>query len=147
MFTMITVVLSGGSCGASNRGFFPISGEGASRFQNAVRSHSLEHHPLRSFQGLALMAHLAFIMIMHPPVFAPRSLSVSPLVYTPAFPMEARVHPIQITLLVCGKAMKGTENDSDIVRSASSSTFISPTSSIRGRDLDVDIHRYIVGIT
>ena len=43
--------------------------------------------------------------------------------------------------------MKGTENDKDIVRSVSLSTFISSTSSIRGRDLDVDIHRYMVGIT
>lgn len=43
--------------------------------------------------------------------------------------------------------MKGTENDSDIVRSASLSTFIPSTSSIRGRGLDVDTHRYIVGIT
>lgn len=43
--------------------------------------------------------------------------------------------------------MKGTENDSDIVRSASLSTFISSTSSIRGLGLDEDTHRYIVGIT
>jgi len=53
----------------------------------------------------------------------------------------------QVALVVCGKARKGTENDSDMVRSASLSTFISSTSSIRGRGLDVDTHRYIVGIT
>jgi len=57
------------------------------------------------------------------------------------------VQPTQVAALVCGKAMKGTENDSDIVRSTSLSTFIPSTSSIRGRGLDVDIHRYIVGIT
>ena len=39
------------------------------------------------------------------------------------------------------------ENDSDIIRSASLSIFVSSTSSIRGRGLDVDIHRYIVGMT
>lgn len=58
-----------------------------------------------------------------------------------------RVQPSQVALPACGKAMKGTENDSDIVRSASLPTFISSTSSIKGRGLDVDIHRYIVGIT
>jgi len=52
-----------------------------------------------------------------------------------------------VALVVCGKAMKGTENDSDIVRSASFSTFMSSISSIKGRGLDVDIHRYIVGMT
>ena len=57
------------------------------------------------------------------------------------------MQPTQVAALVCGKAMKGTENDSDIVRSTSLSTFIPSTSSIRGRGLDVDIHRYIVGIT
>jgi hypothetical protein len=60
---------------------------------------------------------------------------------------EARVQPTQVASLVCGKAMKGTENDSDMIRSAPLSTFISSTSSIRGRGLDVDIHRYIVGMT
>jgi len=143
IFVTITTDLLDGSRGVGNHRFFLIS--------RGKPIHSTpEPLPAVALWSIILPGSRPDgplgVCIVRPLIFA-CNLFVSPPYILSCFSWRVEYIYFQIAALVCGKAMNGTENDSDIVRSASLSTFISSTSSIRGRGLDVDIHRYIVGIT